>query len=153
MSQFARDNPSLMPVVLVLLLIALPFHSQKCPSLDDKLYSHHDGYERHPEKKCVGYVPSHNSDHMHTIALSLGFLLSSCTRELWKSANCAVWQKRPLNAPGLHDQATSVTPRARPHTSEGGPQLQACVTDLRPTLNPKGMFTSFPVLYALLFSI
>lgn len=48
MSQFARDNPSLMPVVLVLLLIVLPFSSQKCPSLDDTLYSHHSGYKRHP---------------------------------------------------------------------------------------------------------
>lgn len=135
-----------MPVVLVSLLIALPFYSQKCPSLDDKLYSHHSGYKRHPEKKCVGCFPSRNSDHMHTLALSLGFLLSSFRGELWKSVNCPLWQNCLLNEHGLHDQATSLIPGGSPHTPEHGPQAQACFTDLRQTLNQTGMFTEFPSL-------
>lgn len=57
------------PVVLVSLLIALPFHSQKCPSLDDKLYSHHSGYKRHPEK--------------NVLAIFHPIILTTCKQLLW----------------------------------------------------------------------
>lgn len=35
-------------------------------------------------------------------ALRLGFLLSSSRGELWKSANCPLWQNCLLKVPGLH---------------------------------------------------
>lgn len=143
-----------MPVVLVSLLIVLPFHSQKCPSLNDKLYSLHSGYKRHPEKKkCFGCFPSHNSDHMHAIALSLGFLLSSSRGELWKSANwpsgktvCSLSPSCMTKAhhlfQGVPAHPTTWTSAAgRPHRSETKPWIkQACLC-------------SSPILYFLLFLI
>ena len=137
LSQFARDSPSSMPVVLVLLLIAFPFHSQKHPGLDDKLYSHH----YRPRKICVGYFPSHNPDPMHTSALSLGFLLSS-PGEIHGSWQTVLPDKTVhlLSLAGVAEPHASSQGDGCPHTSEGGPQLQACLTHRRQTLTQKGMF-------------
>lgn len=123
-----------MPVVLVLLLIAHPFHSQKCPSLDGKLYSHYSRYGRHPEIKCVGYFLSHNPEHMHTVALSLIIFPFS----LWKSAHWPVLSvKTALSLP--------LGCMAKPHQlSQGDVHTPRCL--VRQVLHRRACLHSFPVL-------
>ena len=120
-----------MPVVLVSLLIVLPFHSQKCPSLNDKLYSLHSGYKRQAEKKNV-------------LAVSHPIILTICTLLLWvlvsssllPGESCGSQQTDPLAKLSAHCPRVAwprhiIYSRGCLHTPQRGPQLQAGLTDLR----------------------
>lgn len=84
-------------------------HSQECPSLDEKLYSHHAGYKRHPK---------------NVLAVSLPVILTTCKRLLRPSLpfpllpgqtcggqHAVLLTENLLAVPGGSEEGTGIPPR------------------------------------------
>lgn len=86
-----------------------PLHSQECPSLDEKLYSHHAGYKRHPK---------------NVLAVSLPVILTTCKQLLQPSLpfpllpgqtcggqHAVLLTENLLTIPGGSEEGAEIPPR------------------------------------------